>query len=86
MEPKVGCLMEEEKAERHGEDGGASVGKNPGDAERVADGRERKICCNRGGFNQSSSSVASLGPKENRRIELGGPTVEAGLVAEKEAQ
>ncbi|RVW38214.1 hypothetical protein CK203_090921 [Vitis vinifera] len=36
------------------------------------------------GFNQSSSSVASLGPKENRRIEAWRPTVEAGLVAEKE--
>ena len=40
--------------------------------------------CGTEGFNQSSSSVASLGPKENRRIEAWRPTVEAGLVAEKE--
>ena len=41
--------------------------------------------CGTEGFNQSSSSVASLGPKENRRIEAWRPTVEAGLVAEKES-
>ena len=40
--------------------------------------------CGTEGFNQSSSSVASLGPKENRWIETWRPSVEAGLVAEKE--
>ncbi|RVW96387.1 hypothetical protein CK203_020873 [Vitis vinifera] len=42
--------------------------------------------CGTEGLIKSSSSVASLGPKENRRIKAWRPTVEAGLVAEKKSR